>query len=128
MSVRREESGFTLGEVLIAMFVLAVALMAMGKMQTRAIEAGEYSGRMSIALRVAQDVIEEVQRGGVLASGNDTVAYPHAHGGSTSFNRTWTVTDFPDWRGTLTTAREIVVTVTWGTGVGKQVVLRSLVT
>jgi type IV pilus assembly protein PilV len=122
MSGSRKERGFTLLEVVMAMFILAVALMAMAKMQTRSIEAAEYGGRMSIALRLAQDVIEEFQRNvGAAASGNDTVSITHSQGGSTAFARTWTVVDNGNWAGGA--VRVVTVTVTWG---ARSVVLRSL--
>ena len=142
MSIRERDAGFTLAEVLIAMFILAVALMAMGKMQTRAIEAGEFSGRMSVGLRMAQDVMEQFQRDlpGVLpAVGTQTQTCSSAGGAAVgtvtcpvladpegrlgAFTRTWIVTT-GSIAGTAVT--QVAVTVTWGAG--KHVNLNSLLT
>jgi prepilin-type N-terminal cleavage/methylation domain-containing protein len=60
----RALKGFTLLEVTVALFIIAVALLAMAKMQSASINAAEYSGRMAVALRMAQDVMEQMQARG----------------------------------------------------------------
>lgn len=134
--------GFTLLEVTIALFVIAVALLAMAKMQARSIEAAEYSGRMSIALRLAQDVIEQMQTQG-FASASSSQNPQICPGGSPEgsiecpplldpdgrlgrYTRSWTVTSPSTWPGvTAGNIKEIDVVVTWE---GRQVRLTSLLT
>jgi prepilin-type N-terminal cleavage/methylation domain-containing protein len=137
-----KQSGFTLLEVTIALFIIAVALLAMARMQTRSIDAAEYSGRMAVALRLAQDVIEQIQTNsfGIAASSTSPQVCP---GGAAEagvacpglldpegrwgrFSRTWTVTQTATWPGVAqANIRQIEVVVTWGQ---RQVRLTSLLT
>lgn len=136
----KRQSGFTLLEVTIALFIIAVALLAMAKMQTRSIDAAEYSGRTSVALRLAQDVIEQIQRNpfGEIVTGTHSQVCPggdplngivcppllDADGRLGRYSRTWTVTVSNDWPGvTSTDVRELEVVVAWGE---RRVTLRSL--
>jgi prepilin-type N-terminal cleavage/methylation domain-containing protein len=138
----REQAGFTLLEVTIALFIIAVALLAMAKMQTRSIDAAEYSGRMSVALRLAQDVIEQMKRNdftNAVSSSNPQVCPGGNPEGAVvcpplldpegrlgRFTRTWTVTSPDYWPGvTSANIREVEVVVTWG---GRHVRLTSLLT
>ncbi len=135
-------SGFTLLEVTIALFVIAVALLAMARMQTRSIDAAEYSGRMSVALRLAQDVIEQIQTntfataasssspqvcpGGAVEAGIECPQLLDPEGRLGRFTRTWTVTQTAAWPGVAqANIRQIEVVVTWGQ---RQVRLTSLLT
>lgn len=137
-----KNSGFTLLEVTIALFVIAVALLAMAKMQTRSIDAAEYSGRISVALRLAQDVIEQMQRnpftsaasssspqvcpGGAAEAGIECPQLLDPEGRLGRFTRTWTVTQTAGWPGVAqANIRQIEVVVTWGQ---RQVRLTSLLT
>ncbi|MEJ5378255.1 MAG: prepilin-type N-terminal cleavage/methylation domain-containing protein [bacterium] len=135
-------AGFTLLEVTVALFIIAVALLAMAKMQTRSIEAAEYSGRMAVALRLAQDVIEQIQSnpfasaasstspqvcpGGAVQMGISCPQLLDTEGRLGNFTRTWTVTETAAWPGvTQTNIRQVEVLVTWGQ---RQVRLTSLLT
>ncbi len=135
-----KSAGFTLLEVTVALFIIAVALLAMAKMQTRSIEAAEYSGRMAVALRLAQDVIEQMQAmpfgdvksstspqvcpGGAVQVGIRCPQLLDTEGRLGNFTRTWTVTPSVNWPGVANT-KEVDVRVTWG---GRQVRLTSLLT
>jgi len=148
-SKRRQGAGFTLLEVVAALFIIAVALLAMGKMQTRSLDAAEHAGRVATALRLAQDVIEQMQARGVASwvsssgeqvcpGGNpqNQISCPQIldpEGRIGTFRRRWTVSSansnsWADMVGYGTTAevREVEVIVTWGTG--KTVTQRSLLT
>ncbi len=135
-------TGFTLLEVTVALFIIAVALLAMAKMQTRSIEAAEYSGRMAVALRLAQDVVEQIQRNPFANAASSTspqvcpggdpqvgISCPRlldTEGRLGNFTRTWTVTPTAAWPGvTQANIRQVEVLVTWGQ---RQVRLTSLLT
>jgi len=142
--------GFTLIEVVGALFIIAVALLAMAKMQTRSLDAAEHAGRVATALRLAQDVIEQMQARGVASWQNSTgdqicpggsaqnqVSCPQIldpEGRTGRYTRRWTVSNANsgNWLGVVGFGRtncqvgEVDVTVTWGTG--KTVNQRSLLT
>jgi len=145
---RSNGAGFTLLEVVAALFIIAVALLAMGKMQTRSLDAAEHAGRVATALRLAQDVIEQMQALGVSSwvsssgeqvcpGGNpqNQISCPpilDPEGRIGSYRRRWTVSSASSsaWVGLLGygrssgEVREVEVTVIWGTG--KTVTQRSL--
>jgi prepilin-type N-terminal cleavage/methylation domain-containing protein len=138
----REKRGFTLVEVLVAMFILSVALLALAKIQSSALLAGDQAGKRSIALALAQDRIEWFQRD-VLANGltnvvdgndacsggaGDPATCPQLMDPSGlltrigAFTRTWVVDDeAPIWDVNM---RQVTVTVTW---MGGHVTLRSII-
>lgn len=119
----KDERGFTLLEVAFSLFIIAVSLMALAKMQTRSILAADYSARLSIATALAQEKIEEFQRTPLvgLANGTDTRTVGAVTGARTVYTRTWTV-DAATWGAN---AREVTVTVNW---LNYQVTLRSIIT
>lgn len=149
---KRSSKGFTLIEVVAALFIIAVALLAMAKMQSRSIEAAEYGGRMSVALRLAQDVIEQMQnimaqnraRGSETFTGIESSSNPQTCPGEADqgeircppiidpegrigrFTRVWTVSSSNNWPGLgAADVREVEVTVEWG---GRQVRVVTLLT
>ncbi len=119
--------GFTLAEVMVALFILAVALLALGKVQTAAIYAGDQSGRRSVGLALAQDKIEEFQAGPLAnvtdAAASETITVTGAAGGATRFTRTWDVLGDDDASPWGANTRQVSVTVTW---TGGQVNLRTI--
>ena len=139
-SNERVLKGFTLLEVTVALFIMSVALLAMAKMQSASINAAEYSGRMAVALRMAQDVIEQMQAlgpgswesstspqicpGGDPQQGIECPDLLDPDGKLGRFTRTWTVGPATGWPGvTSGNMREVEVVVTWG---GRRVRLVSL--
>ncbi|MGQ9656026.1 MAG: type IV pilus modification PilV family protein [Thermodesulfobacteriota bacterium] len=108
--------GFTLAEVLVALFVLSFALLGMARMQMRSIDAYDHAGRMSHALALAQEIVERYQT-------DPDIPAPTSPESVSGFTRNWTWTDVVVAGGRV---REVVVTVSWGKN--KQVVLRSYVT
>jgi len=53
-----QSSGFTLIEVLIAMFVFSIGILGMGAMQVRAIQGNSHARQISEATNIAADQIE----------------------------------------------------------------------
>ena len=96
-------NGFTLVEVLIAMFLLVTALLGTAAVTTTVIKGNSFSNRMTQATTLAQDKMEELKGMSYasMTSGNDTP--------SAGFQRTWTVT--PD--SPAADMATIVVTVTF---------------
>jgi type IV pilus assembly protein PilV len=59
---RKNDLGFTLLEILIAISVLAIALLAMAQMQVVAIKGNSFASRMTTATTLAQDKMEQLKR------------------------------------------------------------------
>lgn len=110
----REEKGFTLLEILIAISILAFGLLAVASMQSKAIQGNFFAGGKTEAVTWAQDRMEtlmtlpyaSVVSGGPITQGN--------------YDISWTVTDDSP----TTNCKLIVVTVAPQIrGVGQQVQL-----
>jgi type IV pilus assembly protein PilV len=56
----QDEKGLTLLEVLVAMVVLSLGLLALTKMQITAIQVNAASGRLTQATAIAQDKLEQL--------------------------------------------------------------------
>ncbi len=111
MKELKRSNGFSLIEVIIALFILAVALLALAGLMVSTTKNTSFGGHMTEASTFAQDKIEElkVSSWGNVVSGVDT------RKGSTGFDysRTWTV-----WDNTNGTQRWATVTVNWNDAVG----------
>jgi len=85
------KGGFTLIEVMIAILILAVGMMAMAMLQVTAIKGGAFANQMTQASIYGQDKIEVLKNTtyASLAGGNDTVT----SGNGVTYTRTWTVTE-----------------------------------
>ncbi|OPL12394.1 MAG: hypothetical protein AVO39_04275 [delta proteobacterium MLS_D] len=98
-------SGFTLIEVLIAMFLLVTALLGTAAVTTTVIQGNAFSNRMTLATTLAQDKMEELRGTSYsdMTSGSDT------H--NSIYDRTWTVTfDSPS---TDAATVEVAVAFSW---------------
>ncbi len=97
-------SGFTLVEVMIAMLILSIGLLAIVGMLGFAIQANGFSSKMSLATRSAQEKLEELKNAPFLTvvTDSDTV---DANG----LTRSWTVTDNTP----ILNNKTIVANVTW---------------
>ena len=96
--------GFTLIEVMIAVFLLAVALMGLASVTTTVIRGNSFSQTLTTATTLAKDQMEDLKSTdyGDLLSGNDTKSMDNL-----DYTRAWTV-------GAETNNRKTVaVTVTW---------------
>lgn len=106
MKELKRSNGFSLIEVIIALFILAVALLALAGLMVSTTKNNSFGGHITEAATFAQDKVEElkVSSWGTVVSGADT------RKGSTEINysRTWTVTDNTDG-----TQRWVDITVIW---------------
>ena len=100
---KNRESGFTFIELLIALFVLTVALLAISSMVYSVMNSTSLSKETATATALMQDKMESLKHTPVssLASGNDTVQL-----GNVDYLRQWSVAFSAN-------TRTITVTVNW---------------
>lgn len=115
----RGEKGFTLLEVIIAMAILSIGLLAIGYMQITAIDSNSTANRITEGTSLAQDKLEELvthrmTHADLNASGNPHTD-PDPNQRHPGYTITWNVTDNP--MGTdgveITDAKQIVITCQW---------------
>jgi type IV pilus assembly protein PilV len=112
----RNNKGFTLIEIMVAIFILVVALLGVAAVTVSVINGNAFSKDITSATTLAQDKIEELKDTAYdsIVSGSDT---------SSIYTRTWTVTS------PITDSKTIVVVVSWSRGGNtRNVTLRSIVT
>lgn len=100
----RNEKGFSIVELLFAILLLTIGLVAVAGMQSTAINGNAWANKLSTATVLAQEALEEIlARGpsGAIFSGNSTAAYdldPNTIGnnisirGAGTFSATRTIT------------------------------------
>jgi prepilin-type N-terminal cleavage/methylation domain-containing protein len=100
---RQEQQGFTLIEILIALFILSVVLLAISSMVFSVMRATSQSKEMAAATTLLQDKLEYLKNAqvGSLASGNDSINL-----GNISYLRQWIIS-------TAANVTTITVTVNW---------------
>jgi prepilin-type N-terminal cleavage/methylation domain-containing protein len=100
---KNRESGFTMIEVLIALFVLTAALLAISSMVYSVMGSTSLSKEVSTATTLMQDKMESLKNTAVssLTSGNDTIQL-----GNVDYLRQWSVAASAN-------TRTITVTVNW---------------
>ncbi|MFH0872842.1 MAG: type II secretion system protein [bacterium] len=114
-----DDRGMTLLEILVAITVLCVGLLAVAVMFPTSSSNIDYGGKMSKATALAQEKIEEFRNTSFdsIASGNDA---------PTGFTRTWSISDAGT---TPFRLRTVTVTVSWPSALGRphNVVLQSFI-
>ena len=112
MKMMKESRGFTLIEVLIAMAVMIIGLLAFWNMHVSATRSDAFSSRMSKAVFYAEQELENMKAASfsTLSNGNynDTVTDPDS---SVTFRREWTVSDYSS---SLSDTKQVDITVGWG--------------
>jgi prepilin-type N-terminal cleavage/methylation domain-containing protein len=93
----RSSAGFTLAEVMVAMFILTGAVLSGTFFFASMARSAAFTGRVAQATELAQDKLEELleQTKGTMAAGNDTMD---------GFDRTWTLSNNTDF-----TVLEVIV-------------------
>lgn len=60
MKTNNRKQGFTLIELMVALFILSIGLLAMAKMQMSAIQGNTFGGRMTTAVALGQNQMESL--------------------------------------------------------------------
>jgi type IV pilus assembly protein PilV len=84
-----EESGFTLLEVIIAISILTIGMLAVASMQAAALRGDSFAYSRTEASTWAQDKMEELMADPYTTAGGDTE--PHGN-----FDVIWNITPHPD--------------------------------
>jgi prepilin-type N-terminal cleavage/methylation domain-containing protein len=124
----RNREGFTLVEVMIAVFVLTVALLGLISVTIMIIKGNDFSKRMTTATTLAKDKIEEVKKRPYnTVSPGTTTDYRNvdSSAGSTGayFTRIMTVTD----NAPATNMKTVQVEVRWTWGGTRTVTVRTII-
>ena len=115
-----DESGFTLIEIMVAVFLLTIGLLGLMSVSVMVISGNSFSKTMTTATTLAKDKLEELQN----TSYADITSSTSAETKETIYQRSWTVTaNSPG-----TNMKTIVVVVTWPwQGQTRDVTLRSII-
>jgi Tfp pilus assembly protein PilV len=118
--------GFTLFEVIVAVTVMMVSLVAVSSLGLGTIRWNAHGHRMTAATNLARDKIEALRRTtySTVTSGADPSPLNEKGGTGTTdaiYHRSWAVSDGP-----TPTTRKVVVTVTWGSSSTERVKLQTL--
>lgn len=102
------ETGFTLIEVLMAMAIFAIGILAVGSMQIAAMNGGASARRSTDAATIAQDQIEKI-----IAGDYDDLVAPADAVVNGRYSLNWAVAE-DDLNGDGNNdAKNVTVTVTW---------------
>ncbi len=106
----RKSKGFTMIEVLIALVILSVALLALAGLMIYTTRSNSFGNHMTEATTLAQDKLEElrVTSWGDLLSGEYQDKVTTATG--IEYTRIWNIANATD------NLRNVTVTVTWNSG------------
>ncbi|MBI3815665.1 MAG: prepilin-type N-terminal cleavage/methylation domain-containing protein [Nitrospinae bacterium] len=113
--------GFTLIEVLIAIAILSIGLLALAGMSTTAIKFTNYSKNKTTAVTVAQDRIEELKRQALISALVSSTATDTTIKNDVSFTRTASVT------GGANQLTRLEVTITWSDYKSHTAILATLI-
>ncbi|MGH7793339.1 MAG: type IV pilus modification PilV family protein [Candidatus Binatia bacterium] len=111
MAIIKQQGGFTLMEVLVAMVLLTVGLLGVANLTIGIIKGNSYSKNVTTATVVAQQQIEQAQRIGY-TNANNLAGSATVSMGGTSFTRTTTVSDSTP----AANMKTVIVSVSWNPG------------
>lgn len=114
----RNHKGFTLVEIMVAMFILTIALLGLISVTVIVIKGNSFSKTITTATTLAKDKLEQLKNTDYdsLAGGADTV--------ESIYTRTWTITNNSPAAGMKTI--QVIVVWDWQ-GAARNVNLRSIV-
>ena len=126
--MRRSEksNGFSLIEVLIALVILAISLLALAGLMITNTKNNSFGSHMTEAATFAQDKLEGLRASvwGTIVDGNDIVT------GSTGVNysRNWDVSNLPNPNPPPNDLQKTVaITVSWNDGISRSIRLFSVI-
>ena len=112
MKLSMRSKGFSLIEVVIALFILAICLLALAGLMVTTTRNSSFGGHMTEASTFAQDKLEQlrVSPWAGITTGTDTVttATTGAPGSGITYTRNWTVTPNGDGN-----QRWVSITLNW---------------
>lgn len=118
--------GFTLIEVLVALVILAVSLLALAGLMTTTTKNNAFGGNLTEAATLAQDRLEELRVTGWdnIVNGNDTNPIR-----GLNYNRTWTVVLGPNSPlPPHDNEKRVTVTVNWNDGIARSISFLAVIT
>jgi len=140
-----KKNGFTLIEVLIAVFILAIGLMAMAALLTKVISGNAFSRDGTIAVELAQEMVDRVRTNagsspeiyaGIDTSGNCGGLVDPALGDCSQWQARLQSSRLIGAVGTVTVTKDtpinksatVTVTITWGaiTGLSRRVTFTTI--
>lgn len=114
-NIKKREQGFTLVEILVAISLLLLGLLAVGQMQVMTMVTNSVSSQRTTAITLAQDQMELLR-----TRPYANIETPPLNDTSGMYTRSWIVeTNTP-----AANMKRVTVTVSWG---GKQVQLQSII-
>ena len=121
MKLSKKSKGFSLIEVLVALVILSISLLALAGLMVQSTKNSSWGSHLTEAATLAQDVLERFR--GVrpqtdILEGTNFDQVTAASG--ITYTRTWTVTtNVPD-----STLRNIEITVTWTDSIPHSILIR----
>jgi prepilin-type N-terminal cleavage/methylation domain-containing protein len=122
----KKSKGFSLIEVLIALVILAIALLALAGLMVTTTKNNSFGNHMTEAATLAQDKLEElrVSPWASIANGNDAVP------GSTgiTYTRNWNVSILANPNPPPNDLeKSVTITVSWNDGINRSISLLSVI-
>jgi type II secretion system protein I len=110
MNFQKKSAGFTLLEILIALIIFSIGLLALTSLTVTATRTGSYGGRMTEAVTFAQDKLEELKTNSWdnIVSGADQKTGPTG----VNYTRNWKVLEKETQN-----LKTVSITIDWNDGV-----------
>lgn len=121
-----KSNGFSLIEVLVALVILAISLLALAGLMTTTTKNNAFGGNLTEAATLAQDKLEELKVTGwdIIINGSDTNPIR-----GLNYNRTWAVVLGPNsFPPPHDNEKRVTVTVNWNDGIARSINFLTVIT